>query len=108
MKFEEVIIDADICIKLGRIEKIPILKNIVMNLAQKAYIHKYVYEDEVLTPETAKVQLNELINIGKLQVVDDSEFDNIDSGLTRKDARAIWVAAGNNKNSFNNEVWPIS
>jgi|GEM_PF-3407498 len=43
MEIKRLILDADICLKLGRFEKLPFIELIVPNITKKAYIHKYVY-----------------------------------------------------------------
>lgn len=48
------ILDADFGIKVGRIRKYNILEDILPNYIGKLLIHKYVYENEVLTPKEAK------------------------------------------------------
>ena len=58
--FEEIIVDADFCIKLGKIEKYPLLQEVLILLAKKIYIHSYVLNEEILIPENARKQLDNL------------------------------------------------
>ncbi|MBQ3510628.1 MAG: hypothetical protein IJA90_11510 [Peptococcaceae bacterium] len=73
MKNEAIIVDADFCIKLGRIEKQPYLKNVLTALADKIYVHQIVY-DEIMTPAYAKEQINDLIQQGKLEIVSETSL----------------------------------
>lgn len=74
MQINELILDADICMKLGRFEKPPFLEMALPKLTKKAYIHKYVYEDEILTPKSAKGQLDKLISAGVVQVLNEDNL----------------------------------
>jgi len=56
----KVILDADFCIKVGRFEGLLLLQEVIPVIAQKAYIHQYVYEDEILIPQSAKQQIKRL------------------------------------------------
>ena len=71
---DRIILDADFCIKVGRFQSIPILEEIVPLVAHKAYIHRYVYEDEILIPQSAKEQVRHLIEVGRIEVIDDTCF----------------------------------
>lgn len=42
---EKVILDADFCIKIGRFEGLPLLQEVIPIIARKAYIHRYVFEE---------------------------------------------------------------
>lgn len=71
MKLKEVIIDADFCIKLGGNLKYPFLERVLKELAEKVYMHKIVY-DEVMTPASAKMQIDTLKNQGFLELLDEN------------------------------------
>lgn len=71
---EKIILDADFCIKVGRFEGLLLLQEIIPVIAQKAYIHKYVYEDEILIPWSAKQQVRRLIDSGQAELLDESSF----------------------------------
>jgi len=48
--FKKIILDADICIKLGGLERVSnTLYRVISQITDKAYIHQYVNEEEVLT-----------------------------------------------------------
>jgi hypothetical protein len=72
MVFKKLIMDADFCIKLGASIKYPFLYQIISCLSTKAYIHKYVYDMEILSPSTAKTQLKQLIDEGILELIDEN------------------------------------
>lgn len=75
---ESLILDADICIKIGRFKGTPILELIIPNLTQKAYIHRYVYENEIIIPITAKEQLDNLIKKDVVEIVNENSLNPIE------------------------------
>jgi hypothetical protein len=81
--FEKLIVDADVCIKLGSSEKYCFLQLLLPCMSKKTYIHKCVY-DEILIPASVKNQLNKLICDGFLEV--------IDVGNLSSDEKAIYDA----------------
>jgi len=82
MKQETIIIDADFCIKVGGSSKYPYLEKVLPEIAEKVYVHKYVYEEEILTPASAKAQLEALKKQGILEVISED-------GLS-KEARKVY------------------
>lgn len=78
MKAEKLIIDADICIKIGWIQNIPLIEKLIPAITEEAYIHRYVYEDEILTPKNAKTQIDNLINLGIIEILDEDNLEVID------------------------------
>lgn len=63
---DKVILDADICFKLGRYSKTLVLDKIIPNIANEVYIHEYVYKNELKTEDTGKRQLEILANLNQL------------------------------------------
>jgi len=59
MKFKQMILDADICIKIGGNSKYRYLEIIFPAIAEKIYMHKAVY-DEIMIPACAKEQVDTL------------------------------------------------
>ena len=82
-KFDSVILDADFCIKLGNYESesLAFIKFVVNSLCNKAYIHEYVYKNEILTPVNARKQLKDLIDNGKLEVLHEDNLDFLDKNV---------------------------
>lgn len=72
--YEKIIADADICIKLGSSEKYPFLKEVLPLLAHEIYIHSHAF-GEVLRPESARKQPEELISEKKVIVVNETELN---------------------------------
>ena len=72
---DKIIVDADFCIKLGGSEKFPFLSEVLPLLAKEIVMHSHAYS-EVMIPASAKKQLDELINKGTVQVVNQSELDS--------------------------------
>lgn len=77
MKFRGIIVDADFCIKVGASPKYRYLEKVLVELADKVYIHKAVY-DEILTPICAKEQVDSLRKQGILELLDENELQNIE------------------------------
>ncbi len=65
---DRIIIDADLCIKLGNSEKYPFLREVLPLLAKDICIHACAY-DEVKMPHCAVEQLLWLVENGKVKVV---------------------------------------
>lgn len=73
MKFKNIIIDADICIKIGGSPKYRFLEIIFPMIADKIYMHKTVY-DEIMSPTCAKEQVDSLIKNGILELIDEEQL----------------------------------
>jgi len=84
---DAMIVDADLCIKLGGSDKYRFLYELLPLISKKIYIHTHA-RGEVLMPPSAVSQLNDLINEGIIQEVNES-------GLEAKD-RAVFDAAYRN------------
>lgn len=66
--YEKIIIDADLCIKLGGSEKYRFLVEVLPWVSEKIYMHKHAF-GEVLVPQSAKNQLEELVKNGTVEIV---------------------------------------
>lgn len=67
MQFKKIILDADIYIKLNGFERVQnTLYRVVSQITEKAYIHQYVNEEEILTKRD---QLQKLISEGIVEVL---------------------------------------
>ncbi len=77
MKLKHMIVDADICIKIGGNQKYRFLEKLFPIIAEKIYMHKVVY-DEIMIPACAKEQVDVLIKIGSLEVVSDDDLDTVE------------------------------
>lgn len=100
---DKVILDADFCIKLGRFEKLPILYDVLPLVARKIYIHKYVYENEILMPQTARKQIGLLIDEGKAELLDDYSFNPADKAVfiaTRDTLKRAMVGTVENQKNW--------
>lgn len=84
---EKMIVDADLCIKLGGSNKYRYLYDILPLVAKNIYMHTHAY-GEVIMPSSAVIQLGDLISEGKVELVNES-------GLEKKD-RLIYDAAYKN------------
>lgn len=77
MIFENIIIDADICIKIGGSPKYRFLELLFPKIANKIYIHKKVY-DEIMSPACAKEQVDLLIRRGTIKLIDEEQLSDIE------------------------------
>ena len=80
MKFEKMIIDADICIKIGGSAKYRYVETLFPEIAEKLYMHKIVYE-EIMMPACAKEQVDELINKGILELIEGKDLNSIEKSI---------------------------
>lgn len=72
--YEKMIVDADLCIKLGGSKKYAFLLDILPTLAEKIYMHSHAF-CEVLMPESARKQLETLVFQQKVMIVNETELD---------------------------------
>ncbi len=84
---EKIIVDADLCIKLGGSNKYQYLYEILPLVAEHIYMHTYAHR-EVMMPPSAVNQLKALVSEGKVVLVNESGLEN------RK--RAVYDAAYKN------------
>lgn len=77
---EKIILDADICIKLGGYKdaRLQFIEMVIPKIAKKIYIHKYVYENEILVPKNAKVQVDRLISDKIISILDEGCLSGIE------------------------------
>ncbi len=83
---DKIIIDADLCIKLGGHEKYSFLLDILPLVAKEIYMHTHAH-GEVLMPPSAVRQLSDLVSEGKVTLVNESTLDSA--------SRAIYDATYN-------------
>ena len=110
MKLEKLIIDADMCIKIGWIQNIPLIELIITAITDKAYIHRYVYEDEILTPKNAKMQIDNLIDLGIIEVLDEDSLEPLDRKVFEDTKNILkWAMIGTKERGKNwGEVLSLS
>jgi hypothetical protein len=77
MKLKQMIIDADICIKIGASPKYRYVEKLFPAIAEKIYIHKVVY-DEIKMPACAKEQVDALIREDALERIDEYQLSSIE------------------------------
>lgn len=80
--FERIIIDADLCIKLGGSEKYRFLSEVLPLVSEKIYMHRHAF-GEVLIPKSAKEQLEDLVNKGVVKVVSEDELGAAEKAVYR-------------------------
>jgi hypothetical protein len=77
---DKMIVDADMCIKLGGSPKHHFLHDILPLVSNKIYMHTHAY-GEVMMPSSAVSQLKELVSEGKVVLVNESNLDNADRAV---------------------------
>lgn len=110
MKVGKIIIDADISIKIGWIENIPLIEMLIPVITEKAYMHRYVYEDEILTPKNAKKQIDNLINLGIIEILDEESLEVLDRKIYEDTKNILkWAMIGTKEKGKNwGEVLSLS
>lgn len=81
MKYSELILDADISIKIGGYKKYKFLEEILPKIGERIYIHEYVYNNEILTPKIAKEQIDNLIKEGVVELLSENSLDRLDKKI---------------------------
>lgn len=77
---DKMIVDADLCIKLGCSNKYRYLFDILPLVSKKIYMHTHAY-GEVIMPLSAVNQLRDLISEGKVELVNESGLDSQDRAI---------------------------
>lgn len=84
---DKIIIDADLCIKLGGSAKHRFLYDVLPLISNEIFMHSHAH-GEVMMPSSAVTQLRDLISEGKVVLVNESGLDNQE--------RAVYDAAFHN------------
>ena len=74
---DRMIVDADLCIKLGGSSKYRYLSDILPLIADRIYMHTHAF-GEVMVPPSAIGQLRELVSEGKVELVNESGLGSQD------------------------------
>lgn len=77
---DKMIIDADLCIKLGGSHKYQYLHDILPLISKKIYMHTHAH-GEVMMPPSAVSQLQDLISEGIVELVNECNLDSIDHAV---------------------------
>lgn len=77
---DKMIIDADLCIKLGGSSKHQFLYDILPLISNQIYMHTHAY-GEVMMPSSAVSQLKALVGEGKVVLVNESNLDSADRAV---------------------------
>lgn len=79
-------------------------------ITEKAYMHRYVYEDEILTPKNAKIQIDALIDKGIIEIIDENYLSSIDKKIYEEIKEKLkWAMIGTKENGKNwGEVLSLS
>ena len=77
VKYDVAIIDTDFALKIGQMKDERIIETVIPTFCNKLYIHKYVYENEILTPPIVKEQIDFLHKQGNAIVVDQTFLSNL-------------------------------
>lgn len=79
-KCSAAIIDADFAIKVGKTEVINVIGDLLPQFCQKLYVHRHVFENEILFPARIKQRIQVLLDAGFAEVVD-REYVELNGGL---------------------------
>ena len=74
------IIDADVCIKIGASLKYRYVEMLFPVIAEKIYIHKAIY-DEIMMPACAKEQVDTLIPKSILELINEEQLSDIERNI---------------------------
>lgn len=102
-QFDTVILDADICLKLGRYDGIQVLEKVIPLVSKKAYIHKYIYNEEILVPAKVKKQLDRLIEKGQLVKIDEDDLDVVGKMIYNSNVQILCKAMKGTEELVNSE-----
>jgi hypothetical protein len=80
VNFDKIIVDADVCIKLGKISSRNYIELVLPLLSDNLYIHQHVY-NEIHWPQHATTQVNTLLKDGRILVVNDRLWDPLERAL---------------------------
>lgn len=70
IKWEKALLDADFSFKLGQLTNMNVIEDYIGELVGTIYMHRHIYEREILTPRSVKEQIDRLIAKGKAEIVD--------------------------------------
>lgn len=90
---EKMIVDADLCIKLGGSSKYKYLYDILPLVSKRIYMHTQAHS-EVMMSAASVSQLRALVSEGEVNI-------------SRKVAKTLWLVAGKKKETFDTDIWPI-
>lgn len=85
---DKMIVDADLCIKLGGSHKYRYLYDILPLAADTIYMHTHAH-GEVMMPPSAVSQLRDLVSEGKVKLVSESGLDSRDRAIYDASYRAL-------------------
>jgi hypothetical protein len=68
--WEEAILDTDFALKLEKVRKFNAIEKYIPQLVKKLYIHRYVYDNEILMPKRTKDQIDKLLDNDNAIIVD--------------------------------------
>lgn len=74
---DKMVIDADLCIKLGGSDKYRYLYDVLPLVSKTIYMHTHAY-GEVMVPSSAVNQLRDLISDGKVELVNESALNSLE------------------------------
>jgi len=77
------------CFKLGRYQRENILGLILPSMTEKAFIHKYVWEHEILQPAIIRERLQELMDLKVVLILNESDLTGIDRFVYEETVRLL-------------------
>ncbi|WP_337051072.1 hypothetical protein [Priestia megaterium] len=100
------ILDADFALKMEKVKKINAIEEYIPQLVGHLYIHRYVYENEILVPYRVKEQLQKLIGKGVASIVDAETLKQANPLNAHLYQQTINLLTGqNSKTKVNGKNW---
>jgi len=82
VRYQAAILDADFAIKVGTTEVINVIGDLLPQFCEKLYVHRHVFENEILFPPLVKQRLQALIDCGFAEVVDRAAIEQSAGSLS--------------------------
>lgn len=82
VRYQAAILDADFAIKVGTTEVINVIGDLLPQFCEKLYVHRHVFENEILFPPMVKQRLQALIDCGLAEVVDRASIEQSAGSLS--------------------------
>lgn len=69
-RYQAAVLDADFAIKVGMVENINIIGELLPQFSERLYVHRHVFDNEILFPPRIKQQIGGLLEAGCVILVD--------------------------------------
>ena len=106
-KYNAAILDADFAIKVGKTEVINVIGDLLPKFCGKLYVHRHVFENEILFPSLVKQRINGLLSANLAEVVDRESVEQRGGPLALEvyDATVEMLRNADEKTEENGKNW---